>query len=203
MQRSHAHGHALAAVKDHQAFARLRKVDAALRRGEDTGEPELVDVGLVLHPSVERAPYRSTPRNSLTFASTGGDGVHFGFLLVEDVHIEDSPIVMTVPVSFKRPNVVVGRDLVDFLALGCRRGFSELEGLAYGWRSEAIARYESVEPARAHHAVPLDALSKEFALQPWKHVEATLARLELAFAARLDVRASTKEAMEEPPLTVR
>lgn len=203
MKRSTAHGDAFAVVKEHQAFARLRKVDDSLRRGEATSAPELVDVGLVLHRTVERAPYRSTPRNSLTFASTGADGVHFGFLLLEDVDLEDSPIVMTVPVSFKRPNVIVGRDLVDFLALGCRRAFFELEGLAYGWRSDAIARYESVEPARAHHAAPLDALSKEFALRPWKHVEAKLARLELAFASRLDVRASTKEVIEEPPLTVR
>lgn len=85
-------------------------------------------IGLLLEPNLARWSYDSTPSGSLTFASTGGDGVHFSVLT--DVG-RPGPIVMTVPMNFDEPNVVVGADLRDFLSLGCHFGYFALEQLVY------------------------------------------------------------------------
>jgi hypothetical protein len=74
---------------------------------------------------------RETPANTLAFARTGGDGVHFNFVLRDGRVREDSPILMAVPMNVDRPHVIVGRDLRDFLALGVGRGFFLLDGLVY------------------------------------------------------------------------
>src|SRR5687767_64611 len=76
-------------------------------------------VGLILQIPPGRRDYHCTPLNSVTFASTGGDGVHFGFLHVEGCSL--SPVVMTVPMSDVH-NFVVGESLFEFLCLGAKRG---------------------------------------------------------------------------------
>lgn len=88
---------------------------------ETAAEPASVfePVGLFLEdPGQQRTwDYDATPANSIAFASTGGDGVHFSALAVG---IGDAaPVVMTVPVAFDTPNHVVGGSLREFLALGC------------------------------------------------------------------------------------
>jgi len=83
--------------------------------------------------------------------------------------------VMTVPMAFDCPNVVVGSNLQDFLSLGCIFGYFRLEGLAYD-----IARTSSsVESAEGQHPALRD-LSEQFNLRPWQDVGRRLATLKLA-----------------------
>jgi hypothetical protein len=72
--------------------------------------------------------YFCTPKNSLTFASTGGDGVHFGFL--DRNNLNETPIVMTVPMS-DNYNVIVAEDLEEFFSIGYYVGWFALEQLVY------------------------------------------------------------------------
>lgn len=101
------------------------------RLGRDLGkDPDYVldPCGLLLQRPLRRAKYASTPRNSLTFANTGGDGVHFGFLEI-DFPAELRPIVMTVPMASR--NVVVAETFEEFLGLGYHVGWFALEQIVY------------------------------------------------------------------------
>jgi hypothetical protein len=99
---------------------------------ETGGEPRYVfdAVGLLLERQLSAWSYFCSPRNALTFASTGGDGVHFGLLQLSDSAPHPAPVVMTVPMSDTR-NIVLAEDLEEFLGLGCRVGWFMLEQLAY------------------------------------------------------------------------
>jgi hypothetical protein len=119
------------------------------------------------------ATYDVTPAGSLMFAGTGGDGVHFSALGAAGA------VVMTVPMAFDSPNHVLGKDIPEFLALGCRTGYFGLERLAYRWgRQDTIAQLESghevddpLEAALLRHII------HEFHLQPWPEVEQRLGKL--------------------------
>jgi len=87
-------------------------------------------VGLILYTLPKREEYWCTPINSITFATTGGDGVHYGWLDIPGRPVDDAPIVMTVPMG-ETPNLIVGRDMREFLSLGCRFGYFALEGLVH------------------------------------------------------------------------
>lgn len=63
---------------------------------------------------------------------------------------------------FGRPNVVVGRGLIEFLSLGCRFGYFELDQLAY-------------EPAET-----IDAIQRGRADDPEGHLVALRDRLALS-----------------------
>src|SRR5687768_2088705 len=62
------------------------------------------------------ARYESTPKNSVTFATMGGDGVHFGVVTTDIQRTGIQPVVMTVPMVSK--NVVLADTLDEFLGLG-------------------------------------------------------------------------------------
>ena len=108
-------------------------VEAALRFPSDY-DNGLGQMGLLLCPKLENRGSWCTPKNSLTFASTGGDGVHFGFIVRDDKIAEDSPVIVTVPGNFEGPefaNHVVADSLRNFLRFGLYRGYFALEQLAY------------------------------------------------------------------------
>lgn len=86
-------------------------------------------IGLFLHHPPKNAGYRQTPLNSITFASIGVDGIHFGSITDGDNMAPACPIVITIPMAFDRPNYIVGESLYDFLCLGCRHGYSNLGNL--------------------------------------------------------------------------
>ncbi|NTW29527.1 MAG: hypothetical protein HGA39_09240 [Coriobacteriia bacterium] len=88
-------------------------------------------VGLLLVRPLERWDYDCTPLNSLTFAHTGGDGVHFGLLQVEGVDRKAWPIVMTVPGAFSDCNRVIAGGFDEFMAIGAVNGWFTLEQLVY------------------------------------------------------------------------
>jgi hypothetical protein len=150
-------------------------------------------VGLALHSPAKAAPWEpwddpSTPTNSTIFASTGGDGVHFGMLHHPGTTPRAAPIVMTVPMAFSDPNHVVGASLREFLALGSRTGYWHLERLAYGhdrpaeigWLQDAELPAGTIGwdgPGGPDPVEVLAALRLELDLEPWPRVEERLAEL--------------------------
>lgn len=139
-------------------------------RAKTSGSPPeaaLERAGLLLHRDLAHGGYDSTPRNSVAFAGTGGDGVHFSFVLRDGLALEDSPIVMTVPMHFDHENLVVGEDLRDFLAVGCCLSFFVLEQLTYD-RAAFLAAY----------------VAGSDGYQPDDEQRALLARIQLAFGVR-------------------
>jgi hypothetical protein len=116
---------------------------------ETGGDPRYVfdAVGLLLERQPSAWSYFCSPRNALTFASTGGDGVHFGLLQLSEAGPHHAPVVMTVPMSDIH-SIVLGEDLGEFLGLGCRVGWFMLEQLAYDpdWTVEHFADSEPDSP---------------------------------------------------------
>jgi len=86
----------------------------------------LEPAGLVLIRPLERWDHAYTPVNSLTFALTGEDGVHFGFLTDDDDDLESAPVVMTIPDAAGSCNLIVAGDFDEFLALGAIAGWFTL-----------------------------------------------------------------------------
>jgi hypothetical protein len=101
------------------------------RAASKSGDLALDPVGLLLVRPLERWDYDCTPANSLTFAHTGGDGVHFGLLQVGGVAPASFPIVMTVPGVFDDCNRIVAGDFDEFLSVGAINGWFSLEQLVY------------------------------------------------------------------------
>jgi hypothetical protein len=162
----------------------------AATMGEEPGYV-FMPVGLCLEdPNQARGwDYATTPINSTTFASTAGDGVHFSVPHTNDSN-GSAPMVMTVPMALDSPNHIVGGDLREFLALGCRTGYLCLERLAYRWgRQETITRLRNgLPPDDAEEAGLLRHLAKAFDLQPWRDVERCLGELDAAHRPQLQLR---------------
>ena len=161
---------------EHPLLERLRRLDREVaRQFPDAMFPGVWAPGLRLHGKLGEMRYTHvTPLNCFSFADTGGDGVHFGFLVRGGTVREDAPVVMTVPGA--AANVVVGEDLFEFLCLGARRGYVGLEELAY---QPEVAREAYTNPdwqpsgPRSIY-VPneqcqqvLSLMTSEFGLQPW------------------------------------
>lgn len=148
-------------------------------------------VGLFLEdPSQARAwEYDATPVNATTFASTGGDGVHFSVVDAAD-RDDAAAVVMTVPMAFDNPNHILAGSLREFLALGSWAGYFCLERLAYGWgRQETITRLEAGRPPEdAGEALLLTHLVEEFDVRPWRNVERRLGELDAMHRSRLQPR---------------
>jgi hypothetical protein len=144
-------------------------------------------VGLILRQEEGRIENDATPLNRDVFAETGGDGVHFGILLLEDRGVDDCPIVMTVPMAFERANQIVGGSFVEFLALGCRYGYFALEQLAYD-RDETIAEIErGQDELDEDDERLLAAIRERFGIDQWPEVRARLDELEAAYRGEIKV----------------
>ena len=142
-------------------------------------KPEYVfgDVGLFLERELKHYEYDLTPLNSVAFASTGGDGVHYNFLYLNDEVSEPAPIVMTVPCSWDdRANVIVGENLYEFLCLGCQFGYFSLEQLVYQ-PEETLTFLQYPQPVSELEQPLLALLTTELSLKPWQNVEARLKEL--------------------------
>jgi hypothetical protein len=131
-----------------QHFTRLWRLAEEMAR-ETGGDPRYMfdPCGLLLEQRPSPWTYFCSPRNALTLASTGGDGVHFGLLQLEEAAPERAPIVMTVPMSDAR-NIVVAEGFEEFLGLGYHVGWFLLEQLAYDpvWTAEYFTRAEPDSP---------------------------------------------------------
>ena len=139
-------------------------------RSNNDGEENLFfdPVGLNLIKEPLCWGYWCTPVNTISFAATGGDGVHFGFLIEDSVSLDESPIIMTVPCA-ETPNHVVGENLSDFLALGCRCGYFVLEQIEYQPEEQirVLDSQEYPEYMSTEEQALLLKIEKEFNLAPW------------------------------------
>jgi hypothetical protein len=172
-------------------WQRLWALAGRVAEGTDgeTAEVAFSDVGLFLQdPGAEprHGGYDLSPADSVLIASTASEGVHFSALLPDGDGA--SPIVMTVPTVFDGPNVVVGAELREFLALGCTSGYAVLEQLAHDYpgdwgRTAMIRRAQAAGPGA--DAGLLGAIVREFDLRPWPDVAGRLAELDRRYAGRV------------------
>ncbi len=126
-------------------------------------------IGLILLKKLECWGYWCTPTNTISFATTGGDGVHFGFLCANDGKpSDDSPIVMTLP-SADTSNIIVGENFKEFLNLACRIGFFELEQIEYQPEIylPLLDSHKYIEDISQEEKSMLENLEKTFKLKPW------------------------------------
>lgn len=143
--------------------------------GKDQQGYLFYNIGLVLQPKLENYGYWCTPINSLTFANTGGEGVHFSFLSTEPDN--NTPIVMTVPMIGK--NIILGENLSEFLALGLKFSYGSLEQLAYSYE-ETIADIQKneydVDSTKGERQL-LKSISDKFKLETWVDIKERLKEL--------------------------
>ena len=174
---------------------------SAENEAQRTGTPfSLVfdPIGLILFRPAKKEGYESTPINSLAFATTGGDGVHYSLLRLGGEISDLSPVVMTVPMNFGQENLIVGSDIKEFLCLGCQVGYFFLEQLTYNqpetiyWLThpdewfEAISQDNGAQDGVNLQKYLLDLLQKELDLKPWEHFEQRLEYLQRQFFSMLE-----------------
>ena len=146
-------------------------------------------IGLILHGKLENWEYWCTPRNSITFASTGGDGVHYGLLDIGGGITDGSPVVMTVPMC-DTPNTIVGESLLDFLSLGCRQGYFTLEQLIYQ-RERQLAALDTGDfdpDSTKEERDMLESISHRFDLLPWPEHCGRVEELQGRFLHHVDAK---------------
>lgn len=150
--------------RTHEGLESLRALLDSLGEGADEA------VGLLLARSGYLAPYDATPKGALVFASTGGDGVHFSFIPSVTEEPDEWPVVMTVPMQFDRPNLVVGANLPEFLALGLRVGYFVLEQLAYDFDEmvELLDRDQAVDQGSELMVSTLEKIAGAFSIDRWE-----------------------------------
>ncbi len=155
-----------------------RDLLAALQAGCPLSQSGLCLIGLTLNkhldplaePNENDGRYSwCTPTNAVPFAWTGASGIHYSFLITSGgLDVEHAPIVGTFP-NCMGHSYILGENLLDFLRLGCMRGFCELENLlvegdAEFWQSEDV---ECLMPhQRTQHSI-LKLFRDAFRLAPW------------------------------------
>lgn len=99
------------------------------------------ELGLYLHQTMtDVQPYDQTPTPGWIFARTGVDGEHFSLLTSS---ASAGVVVLTAPMAFDAPNMVVGQNLEEFLALACSVGVTGLTEVCY---RGGLATAPPVEP---------------------------------------------------------
>ncbi|HEX3147335.1 MAG TPA: hypothetical protein VHR66_04585 [Gemmataceae bacterium] len=151
-------------------------------------------IGLFLHDSPRKAGYRQTPLNSITFASIGVDGIHFGSITDGNNVAPESPIVLTIPMAFAHPNVIVGESLYDFLCFGCRHGYSDLGNLHLNLEA-TLDHYTNPPTDFYDDRAPgiLQLLSDQLSLRPWRDVREHFADLQSRFLLTLRMASASGE----------
>jgi hypothetical protein len=152
---------------------RLQKLyDAAALIGsrfDRSLEAVLDPCGLILEKPPRENYYWCTPRTAKTFASTGGDGVHYSYLQISEASSGATLIVMTMPAN-DQLNFVVAENFDEFFGLGYHVGWFALEQIAYSpeWarlyfanedpeaRDEARARLAALRSELGIRYIPLN-----------------------------------------------
>jgi hypothetical protein len=142
--------------------------------------------GLLPVRPLEYGDYFCTPVNSLCFARTGGDGVHFSILNYTS-ESDTGPVVMTVPMV-SRNNIVVAENLEEFFAIGCRNGWFALEQLAYN-ESEVLEYYATLdEELSEEEQTFLTLLRSELGVEHAPLTAERLAELDRRFFSQLQIK---------------
>jgi hypothetical protein len=166
--------------------------ELAEQKGRENGtdaEMTFAPIGLWLLRSDDDGRYLSTPVNSCTFAKTGGDGVHYSLLWIGGEVTDESPVIMTVPCMPEEGNLIVGENLWDFLRLGCRHGYFDIEQLVYQ-REVTVRILEERAPGdeiRPEQRALLDLLTTTFSLAPWELVSERLEELGRRFMSSVQL----------------
>lgn len=130
-------------------------------------------LGIILETESRDNSYSCTPPNAKRLGRTGGDGVHFSVMM-------NGNIVMTVPMSFDKQNLLVGKDLYQFLCLGYYTGYFVLEQLAYTNDSlpnrytKLVAEMTEETKEDAQFLNAREIIRKEFNLKPITDIEKTV-----------------------------
>jgi hypothetical protein len=168
---SHGHG-------DCSLLRRLFELDELLRRDglDNLGGFRLIDPPK--HYGTE-----ATPKNSISFAETGGDWVHFSLVSVRGRVSDDSPVVLAYPATSEghwEANAIVGETLHEFLCLGCRWGFSPIENLTIDWEGSIDELTHGPEPEDLYEdeVQTLEIYRRKLNLEPWPVVEERLRQLQ-------------------------
>ena len=120
-------------MSSHIQLPDLEKLSNAILKKWGEKAHQYIDYcGLILEVPPKLEFYPCTPKNSLTFASTGGDGVHFSILDQGNAASFNSPVIMTVPMAMEDDlNTVIAENLDEFLGLGYYVGWFGLEQIVY------------------------------------------------------------------------
>jgi hypothetical protein len=189
---------------EHPLWNRLRKLDkAAAKRFPAEFDRGFGALGLILYSRPQHGGYWCTPTNTLAFAGTGGEGVHFSFLVEDGNVTEKSPVVITIPQAFDQPNFIGGESLFDFLCLGFHRGYFALETASSDRFFEAYAsdKWPLTEDngrppdwdwavgygVNEHQRKLLDFLIAEIGLSPWKDLKRKFQRLQKLYLPLLEI----------------
>jgi hypothetical protein len=172
-----------------EGLTRLRQaaVAAAAHFG-GTAEGVFDPCGLILFRPEEKYPYWCTPANVVTFATTGGDGVHYSYL-PSAAGASVCPVVMTVPMAAAEPrecNVVIAESFDEFFCLGYFVGWFSLEQLVYD-RASALAYFSAPDPDHDDEwCLPrLAFIRQALKIKPGPPHEARLSELEAKYLDRL------------------
>lgn len=79
--------------------------------------------------------YDATPRNALTFATMGVDGVHYAVLTSDGVVGDGSPVIQICPMDFDQEYAVLGESFLDYLATGCGVGVAQMASVLVAERA--------------------------------------------------------------------
>ena len=147
---------------------------ATIAKAEAAAPGHVDTLGLIPGDEMRPSGYEDTPEGARTFAWTGGDGVHFSLAG------ETGPVVMTVPMNWDHPNVVLGADLREFLGLGLRSGYFILEQLSYSPEEMLGALQTGIYSTQLSEddRVALDMLREAFELREWSDIPRRFAELQ-------------------------
>ena len=82
----------------------------------------------IVYPPNTEVDYESTPRNAVTFAWMGVDGVHYAILKVGGVVRDDSLVVQVSPMDSDDVTVLAG-SFLEYLADGCEVSSEDMLGV--------------------------------------------------------------------------
>ena len=162
---------------------RLWGMSGTNRSSHKEGENYFFDpVGLILLTELKCHDYWCTPTNTVAFAHTGGDGVHYSFLCNSEMPSDNQPIVMTLPCA-DNCNIIVAENFIEFLSLGCRSGYFSIEQIEYRPKHH-LAQLDSecyLPESNENKIRLLKSIESEFSLKPWPYHEKRLSELQLRY----------------------
>jgi hypothetical protein len=133
-------------------------------------------VGLIFPEVIRKGNYYCDPENSVEFASTGGDGLHYCFLVADGIVRADSPVLLCRPDGSEPPNVVVGENLHEFLCLGMNCAYFDLLRVLE-YPDERVGDWFGDDVWEEQREL-LIRMRREFNLEPWPARKSRLAELQ-------------------------
>ena len=142
-------------------------------------ENELKQMGLSLDRNLsliiadETFRYETTPYDVLTFASTGGDGIHFSFLTDFGTvkNLEEAYIVCVSPMRYPQHIKIVARNIMEFIAVVCTlKSAMVIENLTFFTEEKQyqklVADWDEISSEFKKNALYVsDRLKQEFGIQ--------------------------------------